>query len=325
MSNIQLTESELAKVVENAAKKLLSEGVYVNLDNMPKPAAGEKTGPNYDRIRERLKNGKDLAGAAVNNLKYLGYTDAEIQQAYNNGAISYYKSHNNGSKSDYKTRRFNRIDKKFRNGIGYKEQPGQRTQEPQQSGGDNVTEPQKPQTITKTVYYKSPEVGQIQEILNNKYQAGLSVDNTCGPLTIKAILNALSKTYNPEANAARERMTAHQEAGNVSTGTQQTVSNALKGAGKIEKTGPVSNVPTQTATASEMPKTIPTTNSLSNVKDVGRQMSQIVNNTSMSPEQKINSINVAYNNAKKQGGLSKDEINNLKEIRDTYIRMVNGQ
>ena len=127
MSKIQLTESELKQIVESAAKQILNEGVYVDFSKLPEKNINDTDlvrRPGFwgsreaGKVKERLENGQYLGKQAAQALKNLGYSDAEIEAGYRNGAISFYKHHTSGRKSDYNYKRYNRMDRKFRKRAG---------------------------------------------------------------------------------------------------------------------------------------------------------------------------------------------------------------
>lgn len=337
MSKIYLTESELKQIVESATKQILNEkqqldewNTYkVDFKNLGDPANPKRAGIggnywNNNRTQRLLANGTygrnrmvDM-GSVITDLKDLGYSNEQIQQGIDKGFIRLANRQGNTYNSRRKqNRKTARLMTKAGGILGTGTATQQASDDSTDTSGADTTPAIEPKTITKKVYFKSPEVGQIQELLNNKYGAGLSVDNTCGPLTINAILNALQHP-NPEVDNMREKTKADQENAQVSTGTQQTVKTATdNAASKIDMPQQNVNIGNTGNNGQKMPSAGDM--NLNAVQMVQQQMSSVFNNKTMSPEQKINSIKVAFNNAKTNGGLTKAQLSQLKQIMDKYI------
>lgn len=347
MSKIQLTESELKQIVESAAKEIVKEKLNewnsykVDFKNLGEPKNKPRVGAggNYwsnKKTKDLLANGTYGANRVVDmssfvyDMEDLGYTKEQIQQGIKNGSIQLRDKQGN----QFNTRRQNRKVARLMTNAGGILGTGPESTESADTRHHLVRNPEETpaplptstgtEIQTKTIYFKSPEVGQIQQLLNDKYTAGLKVDNTCGPLTVKAILNALQHP-NPEVDRMRERTKTDMEQSQVSTGAQQTVKSALdNAASKVEPQKDMMTGKGNATTVNQGPKPMASDFKTNKMQEVGRQMSSIFSDKNMSPAQKKNSLNAAYNNAIKQGGLTDDQIKQLKMYRDKYISGLNA-
>lgn len=234
MSKIYLTESDIIKIVKDSAIAILNErtkpnkkeeinegnSYKVDFDALGEPENKPTAGiggfyMNRDRAKRKMASGEYGRSGMVGmhgflkDLRELGYSDKQIQQGLNSGAIQLGDRHGN----QYGTRKQNRKWARLNTLAGGVLGTGAAKETPTSSSADDsgkhgLLKPEDmgiaPAPVTKTVYYKSDKVKQLQTLLNEKFGASLNPDGVCGPLTIDAMLNALNSASSTESKHSEE-------------------------------------------------------------------------------------------------------------------------
>ena len=303
---VVLSESDLIKVIEESAMKILStkkpinEAYKVNFKLMGEPKNHQSTDVTSQSVKQQMANGTFSGdrGLLSTYLTNLGYDRDQIVNGIRNGAITVGKVGKDGNFGEQGVRKQNRQEKRLYNKFGVRGSEVQRnngaTQVPTNEPAP-AAEPAQQQVQTKTVYYKSQEIEQIQNILNEQYKAGLTPDGICGPLTVKAILNVLLVSYNTFKQNQQKR--------------EEIKANPLSqiSADRINTPKVTTNTPQET---------IPRPEQTMGTANYQRSMSSVFNNTNLTPQQKIDNINKIVANAEKGGYQGGKE---LRDIADKYI------
>lgn len=333
MSKIYLTESDIIKIVKDSTIAILNERIKssekekinegnsykVDFKAMGPPDNPQKagfTGPYWDnkKAKERMaagtygESGTFGMHGFLKDLRQLGYSNEQIQQAIQNGAIQIQRPNGTQYNRRKQNRKVGRLMTKAGGVLGTgaaKETPTSSSAD--DSGKHGLLKPEDmgvtPAPVTKTVYYKSDKVKQLQTLLNEKFGASLNPDGVCGPLTIDAMLNVLNN-------------------GQSNPGTQQSTEAENKPSkedvAKVRAKEPIQKIETPKATIQTKQETMPRPQQTGGTTGYQQRMSQVYNDEKMTPDEKINAINTIVASAEKGG------YKGSKELRDIANKYING-
>ena len=176
----------------------------------------------------------------------------------------------------------------------------------QQQQGHKLLKPEEmgvaPAPVVKTVYYKSDSIRQIQQILNDKFDANLATDGQCGNLTATAILNALKQV------GGQSKQSSGIE--------KQTQSEPRRP--EIEALPKVDDSAIRRQAMTAATPSMPRPQETGGTTGYQQRMSQVYNDGKMTLNEKINAINTIVASAEKGG------YKGSKELRDIANKYING-